>query len=141
MSSLRIRIGEREIVADGSRPLVIGRDGTADITSACDEVSRRHAILSVDPREGWVLEDAASKNGTYADGHRVARVVVDRPLTLSLGDPASGETLFLEPVSDQLRPGGPVEERALDGVSLGHAAPVRPHPVGVVRVGRAPDND
>jgi ABC transport system ATP-binding/permease protein len=141
MSSLRVRIAGQEIVADGSRPLVIGRDDGADIVSASDEVSRRHAVLRLDPQAGWVLEDAASKNGTYQDGQRVARVVIDRPVVVTLGDPGVGETLSFEPVVDRARPGGPAAEPALGSLSVGHMASVRQAPAGLVRIGRAPDND
>jgi S-DNA-T family DNA segregation ATPase FtsK/SpoIIIE len=49
---------------------VIGRDPTAAINLTDEEVSRRHAIVSVD--EGRVrVEDLGSSNGTYVERGRV----------------------------------------------------------------------
>ena len=50
---------------------VLGRDPTATVHLLDAEVSRRHAILTVD--EGRLtIEDLGSSNGTYVDNERIA---------------------------------------------------------------------
>jgi hypothetical protein len=60
--------------------LVIGRDPTCEIVIPDRQVSRRHARISV-TREGVLLEDLGSKNGTHRNG-----VQIDEPVELSDGD-------------------------------------------------------
>jgi hypothetical protein len=60
--------------------LVIGRDPTCEIVIPDRQISRRHARISV-TREGVLLEDLGSKNGTHRNGVRV-----DEPVKLSDGD-------------------------------------------------------
>ncbi len=50
--------------------LVVGRAPECDIVIPDRQVSRRHARL-IETAEGFLLEDLASKNGTYLNGHRV----------------------------------------------------------------------
>ena len=50
--------------------LLIGRDPTCDISIPTREVSRYHARLTMD-KQGVLLEDLGSKNGTYRNGERV----------------------------------------------------------------------
>jgi pSer/pThr/pTyr-binding forkhead associated (FHA) protein len=52
---------------------LIGRDPAADITVDEPLVSWRHAVLKI-ADDQWLLEDAASTNGTFADGERIQRV-------------------------------------------------------------------
>lgn len=52
------------------RSLLIGRDPTCDIVIPTREVSREHARLIQD-RQGVLLEDLGSKNGTYRNGERI----------------------------------------------------------------------
>ena len=46
---------------------VIGRDPAAEVCIVSSSVSRRHAIITAD-RDGAVIEDLKSKNGTLVDG-------------------------------------------------------------------------
>ena len=125
-TALRIRAGGRELVADGSAPVVVGRGGGADVVVADQRVSRRHALLRLDT-DGWVLEDAGSTNGTWLDGARVGRVAVAGRLRLRLGNPVDGSVLELDPGSRRPPAAGP---------SAVHRPAARR-----VRVGRARDND
>ena len=59
---------------------VIGRDPDVDIRLEGSTVSRRHARLLVSP-EGTILEDFASKNGTFRGSQRVSV-----PIRLADGD-------------------------------------------------------
>ena len=110
---LRVRFAGREVVADGSRPLVIGRDRAADLQTSSELVSRRHAVLALDAAQRWVLQDT-SKNGMFRDGQRVGSVVIDRVLTVALGDPTTGEPITFEPAAaHSVRPGGPLSQAPL----------------------------
>jgi ABC-type multidrug transport system ATPase subunit/pSer/pThr/pTyr-binding forkhead associated (FHA) protein len=124
--TLRISAGGRELVADGSAPVVVGRGGDADVVLADQRVSRRHALLRPEP-DGWVLEDAGSTNGTWLDGAPVGRMAVAGLLRLRLGNPVDGSVLELDP--------GPG-----DGSAAGSGA-VQPPATRRVRIGRARDND
>ncbi len=69
----------------GTRPLtqgqnVIGRTGEADISLDRTEVSRCHAIITVQGTTA-IIEDLGSKNGTYVNGRRL-----DGPTALNNGD-------------------------------------------------------
>lgn len=70
---------------DGARPLtqgqnVIGRTEDADIRVDKTEVSRCHAMITVQGTTA-VIEDLGSKNGTYVNGRQL-----DGPETLNNGD-------------------------------------------------------
>ena len=51
--------------------MVIGRSPGCSICLDDDSVSRRHAILRLDPGGGVSLEDVGSTNGTFVNGDRV----------------------------------------------------------------------
>src|SRR4051794_36212889 len=51
---------------------VIGRDPTATVHLTDEEVSRRHALLSIGEGRA-VIEDLGSSNGTFVDGEAVTR--------------------------------------------------------------------
>jgi pSer/pThr/pTyr-binding forkhead associated (FHA) protein len=58
----------------------IGRNLESTIYVEDDFVSATHAMLTFRGR-AWYVEDQASTNGTYVNGHRI-----DRPVALSYGD-------------------------------------------------------
>ena len=55
----------------GSGPLSLGRDASADVVVAGQEVSRHHAEIRPEP-DGYVLVDM-SVNGTYVNGERIGK--------------------------------------------------------------------
>jgi transcriptional regulator with GAF, ATPase, and Fis domain len=57
------------LVLDG-RPLLVGRDSPIGILVRDDRLSRQHARIGRSA-DGWVVEDLASRNGTFVDGVRV----------------------------------------------------------------------
>jgi S-DNA-T family DNA segregation ATPase FtsK/SpoIIIE len=79
---------------------VVGRDPTAAVNLVDGEVSRRHALISVDEARAMV-EDLGSSNGTYVQarqisdqtelqpGHRmrVGQTVMELRVSTSAGDP------------------------------------------------------
>jgi ABC transport system ATP-binding/permease protein len=148
---LRVMAAGREVVLDGGEAVTVGRDHDAGIVIEDERVSRRHAVLRLESG-GWVLQDEDSRNGTFHDGRRVARVEVASGLVVRLGDPATGPPLELTPTF----PDGPAtvdgRRTVVDARTLGAgAAPAPPAELGrltgvhaveqVVRIGRAPDND
>ncbi|MGV9611718.1 FHA domain-containing protein [Nocardia xishanensis] len=70
----------------------VGRDPTADIVVSDPRVSSVHAVLERGS-DGWEIEDAGSLNGTFFDGHRVERMVIDHDETFQLGHAKDGEEL------------------------------------------------
>jgi len=60
--------------------LIIGRDPSCDITIANRQVSRQHAMLTP-TKEGVLLEDMGSKNGTHCNGK-----IIRHPTHLQDGD-------------------------------------------------------
>lgn len=58
----------------------IGRNVNSTIFIDDDFVSGTHAMLTFRGRS-WFIEDQASTNGTYVNGH-----LIDRPVALSFGD-------------------------------------------------------
>lgn len=96
MLTLQVLPAGSERYFDGSRPITIGRDAAADVVVLDTAASRQHAVLRVDPGGAWVFEDQSS-NGTYLDGSRVARMTVDRPMTLTLGASNGSARLRLVP--------------------------------------------
>jgi DNA-binding winged helix-turn-helix (wHTH) protein len=69
--------GARVVLRHGEN--VLGRDPAADIRVDAVGVSRRHAIIVVDP-DAVMLHDLGSKNGTYANNVRI-----DSPVRLQDG--------------------------------------------------------
>jgi pSer/pThr/pTyr-binding forkhead associated (FHA) protein len=65
---------------EGER-LTIGREPGIELELADDEISRRHAAVTRTPDGKVVVEDLASRNGTYVDGKRISE-----PTELSGGE-------------------------------------------------------
>ncbi|MGQ0624162.1 MAG: FHA domain-containing protein [Sporichthyaceae bacterium] len=126
--------GRHHLRAGGSA--TVGRDPSATVTIEDPRISREHLRIA---QEGgaWVLTDGGSTGGTFLDGARVTRLLIDRPLALRLSHPDAGPLLSLTPTGgadDRLGPS--IRSRAA-GPSLVASVPIQTR----VRVGRAPDND
>jgi len=65
--------------------LLIGRDEGADVRLNVSAVSRIHAELGWE-RDGWVLRDRGSRNGTLVDGRRVDAVELEPLNEVRVGD-------------------------------------------------------
>jgi pSer/pThr/pTyr-binding forkhead associated (FHA) protein len=61
----------REFPLSGAFAIAIGRDDTAGIVIEDDQVSRRHALLTM-VDEGARVDDLGSTNGTWVNGARIA---------------------------------------------------------------------
>jgi hypothetical protein len=83
------RRGRAVVVAEGKRmPLgqhggVIGRSRDCDVVLADSNVSRRHAEIRPDGRDGWVITDLGSTNGVRVSGRPVPQ---GRSAPLRAGD-------------------------------------------------------
>ena len=100
--------GELRLTLDGSEYLIragqtarIGRAPDNDLVTEAPTVSRHHGVLRWGAT-GWEFENAGSAP-TFVGGQQVTRVLVDRPLSLTLGSPdgpvlqfpAAGWTAFI----------------------------------------------
>ncbi|GAY19100.1 FHA domain-containing protein [Mycobacterium sp. shizuoka-1] len=94
--TLTIAVGASDYTAhprDGA--VTIGRQLPSQIRVSEPGISRVH--VRIEPANGhWALIDTASRNGTYLDGQRVDSVVIDRELTVHLGNP-NGVAVRLTP--------------------------------------------
>jgi len=72
------RRGRAVIVAEGKRmPLgqhggLVGRSRDCDVVLSDSNVSRRHAEIRPDGRDGWVITDLGSTNGVRVNGRPIA---------------------------------------------------------------------
>jgi ABC-type multidrug transport system ATPase subunit len=158
------------VVLDPGRSYRLGRDPGSDIVVNADRVSRHHAVLWFEGGQ-WLLQDAGSRNGTYASGRRVQRVVVNPGTSVGLGQ-ASGPGLVrfraatpppppvprrTRVMAQAVQAGARTAVQTVEDPTVGPAAGTVPFPragqwrepvsitdltgVQVVRIGRAPDND
>ena len=124
----------------------IGRDPAADV--AVDEplVSWRHAVLKVADGQ-WLLEDAGSTNGTFADGQRIQRVEITDSCQVRLGHPEAGPvvscsiTAAPDPGAPAIPPRTAVWPGQRTGSADRHPSAILPLPARVLQIGRADDND
>ncbi len=111
--------GHRYVWEPGTR-LEIGRDPACDIVLDDPKVSRIHATLEATADGRWELVDARSTNGIWADGRRVAQVVIGSSETVTFGAASNGVVVELSLV------GRPDEEAPATHVPVARvpAAPV-----------------
>ncbi|MEV6978332.1 FHA domain-containing protein [Kitasatospora sp. NPDC093806] len=125
---------------DPRRTYHVGRDPTSEIVLDDPRVSWHHAVLSA-AGDRWLLEDAGSTNGTFADGRRIRAEEVGPGTRLRFGDPADGPSATFAGLPAH----GPAERPSLiapraSGTFRQPSAVIR-LPGRTVRIGRAPDND
>lgn len=113
MHSVELRAGSgAPVVVHPGQPATIGRSDAATLRVANLLVSATHLQIS------WsngvaVATDISSTNGTYdAQGRRMTSVVVDRPVTVMLGDPRVGEPIGLAPLGQAATPPPPPGHRS-----------------------------
>lgn len=112
-----------ETSIDDDASALIGSDPEATVRIVRPGISRKHAIISHDGT-GWKVQDAGSRNGTFADGERVQVRSFDGPIQLFLGHPSDGEVV-------DLVPDGTEEAPVVDEVfSLDEPDPAPVAPVG-----------
>ncbi|MDE0959249.1 MAG: FHA domain-containing protein [Planctomycetota bacterium] len=78
--------GKRTISLTGEGPWILGRDADCEVVIADDRASRRHARF-ISTKQGLVIEDLASSNGTMLDGRTIeGQAPFPRRSTLKIGD-------------------------------------------------------
>lgn len=82
---------------------VLGRDADVSLDSA--GISRRHAMISIDPEGVW-LQDLGSSNGTFVNGSRASRRRLTDGDQLILGD-VHLKWLEFDPAPDRATPPRP----------------------------------
>ena len=81
--TVRDAFGNQREVEISRTPFTLGRQGDNDLVLLDTRVSRRHARIEKD-NEGYLLEDAGSRHGTFVNGERVTT-----PHRLKSGDQIS----------------------------------------------------
>ncbi len=97
--SLKITYQGSDVVVEEGSTVLIGSGETSQIQIARPGISRRHAAIAFDGAT-WKVEDANSRNGTFANGERVHVATIDGPTTLVLGHPTDGEAVTFTPIGD-----------------------------------------
>lgn len=92
----------------------IGRGAECQVRLAADVVSRTHLEVTFEDGNWWV-RDLNSRNGTFADGHRVERLCLERQVTLRLAPDGPVLSLTIE----QPQPERRVEMTAKSPTSTG----------------------
>nr|WP_278259792.1 FHA domain-containing protein [Nocardioides convexus] len=103
--SLVVEVDGRVLRLDGKSSYRIGRAIEADVVLTAGSVSRQHAEIRRSG-DGWVLVDAGSQFGTFADGQQISEQPITRRTAVRCGPPAPGA----EPGR---RPRGPVRRPAV----------------------------
>ncbi len=86
---------------------VIGRDETAKIRIATQELSRQHCLLIVS-KAGVLVRDLGSRNGTFVNGMPIAEETLLKP----------GDTLTAGPMSFELEGGEPSSKKSAAPASI-----------------------
>ncbi|MCS6849705.1 MAG: FHA domain-containing protein [Gemmataceae bacterium] len=110
ITPLRLVLTSGNRTIDVRRPnVVVGRHSRADIRLPAPDISRRHCrLLYVDGR--WHIVDLGSLNGTYVNGRRVERAVLNHQDVVQIGSlmlvaDIPSETLSLGPKGVPKGPG------------------------------------
>lgn len=130
---LKIRFGDNcmESIELGGE-LVLGRSARdADVLLVDTKASRRHARISL-TKDGALLEDLESGNGTFVDGRKVNRLLLEEGTRFRIGDTM---TYFVRepellPPGDTIKVEGPLESSLLDQpgpINFRLASNKRPH--------------
>ncbi|MEA2125299.1 MAG: putative serine protease PepD [Solirubrobacteraceae bacterium] len=67
-------------------PFVLGRQRGSDLVVRGSRASRRHAELTPQGEDRWLLRDLESANGTYVDGTRVTETTLEGGEDIKIGD-------------------------------------------------------
>jgi hypothetical protein len=119
---LKVTHQGRELVIPENEVAVVGADPAATIRVARPGISRRHAVLKHDGFH-WVVQDTASRNGTYHEGTRIQTLDINDRITVRLGHPDDGEELALEPTADAPTADAPAGEASLADTAVAPTAP------------------
>ncbi|MFZ0180280.1 MAG: FHA domain-containing protein [Candidatus Dormiibacterota bacterium] len=126
------------------RSWLVGRDGGADVRLDDPRVSRRQAEFRVEGDQ-WLVEDLASRNGTYIDGERIDRYVIVQSVCLRLANPGTGPMIEVALEGSADRSVASVQRVTAsfvrtDATDLGTLLATHPLRPPVVEVGRAEES-
>jgi RsiW-degrading membrane proteinase PrsW (M82 family) len=93
---LRLSFEGKDVTVNPGQAARIGRSPDNDLVTEVPTVSRQHAVLRLGTA-GWEFENVGSAP-TFLNGQQVTRVIVDRPLALTLGA-GDGPVLRVEPLA------------------------------------------
>ena len=112
-TNFRIKLGAHSVELY-SGETIIGRDETCGVCIDDDQVSRRHAAITVH-NDNAVLLDLDSRNGTLLNGVRI-----DEPKALKDGDKikVGGQTLLIKEIKTERPTRQGLRRGTLDGVHL-----------------------
>jgi DNA-binding NtrC family response regulator len=82
--ALALRLPDNRILTLGPRILTIGKNSRCDVVIHDSTVSGLHCRV-IPTRDGWIVRDAASTNGTYVGGVRVESALLTDGVALTLG--------------------------------------------------------
>jgi serine/threonine-protein kinase len=68
------------------RRVIMGRGGDCDLTLQSVYASRKHAMILYDRDRGWVLQDLGTNTGTFLNGRRVEKAVLQAEDKIGIGD-------------------------------------------------------
>jgi S1-C subfamily serine protease len=106
--------------------LTIGRDDSCDLTIKDEKVSRKHAVVALDPEGRAVLRDLESRNGTQVNGRRVQSAILTGGEQLRFGDTVVVSSVD-GPNGEQVDP-HQVQRAALAATRLSVPVPAAPVP-------------
>jgi len=90
--SLKVTYRGQELVLDEGSSALIGSGDGSTIQIARPGISRRHLAVAYDGSK-WKIEDAGSRNGTFAGGERIQVTTIDGSTSVVLGHPTEGEVV------------------------------------------------
>ncbi len=92
--ALRVSHGGQDYRFEPGAIVTFGRTPESDVPLSNPLVSRAHARAVHEP-EGWVLEDLASKRGTFWNGHRIDRQRLGGAMSIWFGPEDAGERVIV----------------------------------------------
>ena len=118
-----VDVGGRRVEWSPQASVAVGRDPAGDVVVDGPRVSRRHVLVEAVPG-GWMVRDAASRNGTFLNGERISEIQVTGDLTLALGSATEGSPLqiALVPVAPPRSRPGPAGRSRPDTAAARQAA-------------------
>ncbi|TDT97806.1 FHA modulated ABC efflux pump with fused ATPase and integral membrane subunit [Streptomyces sp. 846.5] len=133
--------GDSQLISP-SRSYQVGRDPLSDIMLADPRVSWHHAVLHVGDGH-WMLDDAGSTNGTFADGRLVRHLDVGPGSVVRFGNAVDGPRAALSLLPTPTTAAPSRSPSALTSITGSYRQPttIRSLPERTIRIGRAVDND
>ncbi|NLG47064.1 FHA domain-containing protein [Gordonia sp. (in: high G+C Gram-positive bacteria)] len=95
ITPLRVQVAQARPQVVRNSPATLGRTPDNDVVVNHPLVSRLH--IAFEWADGWSVVDRGSTNGFFVDGIRQQSIRIDRPVTIRVGDGATGPLVELIP--------------------------------------------